>query len=253
VRTKFIAGNWKMFTTTSRARDLAGEVARKLGDERRVAVAVFPPFPYLAVVKDALHGSPVMLGAQNCYPEKEGAFTGEVSPWMLADTGCQWVIVGHSERRHLLGETDAFINRKVLKALEAGLHVILCVGETAEQRQSGQTESILASQLEAGITGVPATALPRLVVAYEPVWAIGTNVIATPEQAQAAHAFLRKRFRDHFGSAADSLIIQYGGNAKPENIATLLHQPDVDGSLIGRASLSADDFLAIVRLGIPGK
>jgi triosephosphate isomerase len=250
-RQKFVAGNWKMFSTAESARALAAGVARGLGEEGRVAVAVFPPFPYLGVVGEALRGSRVLLGAQNCYVAKEGAFTGEVSPAMLVDVGCRYVILGHSERRHVLGETDDLINRKVKLALATGLHVIFCVGEKEEQRRAAQTEAVLDRQLTAGLAGVPADAAGRLVLAYEPVWAIGTGQNATPEQARQAHAFLRRRFADLFGRpAADALLIQYGGSVKPDNAASLLSQPDVDGALVGGASLQADSFLAIARAGI---
>jgi triosephosphate isomerase len=249
MRTKFIAGNWKMFTTQATARQLAAAVAGGLGNEERVRVAVCPPFPYLLPVADALRGSRVALGAQDVYPEKEGAFTGEVSPTMLLDCGCRYVIVGHSERRQGLGETDAFINRKVHAALAAGLHVILCVGETLAEREANRTEQVLESQLSGGMAGLAAGALANLVIAYEPVWAIGTGRNATPEQAQLAHAFLRRRIGETFGEeTASRLPIQYGGSAKPENVASLLGQPDVDGALVGGASLKADLFLAIVRL-----
>jgi triosephosphate isomerase len=252
VRGKFIAGNWKMFTDAAGARRLAQDVVRGLGAEKRVAVAVCPPFPYLALVGEVLRGSPVMLGAQNCWTEKEGAFTGEVSPAMLVDAGCTYVILGHSERRHLLGESDALVNRKVHAALAAGLHVILCVGETLAERQGGQTEAVLAAQFDGSLAGVEAPALARVVLAYEPVWAIGTGQVATPAQAQDAHAFLRGRAAGRFGEeAAGRLLIQYGGSAKPDNVAALLHQPDVDGALVGGASLKADSFLAIVRAALP--
>jgi triosephosphate isomerase len=246
-RPKFVAGNWKMYTDAAGARALADEVSRGAGAWPYVRVAVCPPFPYLPIVADVLRGSPVMLGAQNCYAEREGAFTGEVSPWMLADVGCRWVIVGHSERRHKLGEDDAFINRKVHAALAAGLEVILCVGETIQQRQAGRTEDVLATQLDGGLAGLDASPLRRLVVAYEPVWAIGTGQNATPEQAQQAHAFLRGRVRLRFGAAAaDDLLILYGGSVKPDNAAALIGQADVDGGLIGGASLKAESFLAII-------
>src|SRR5579885_639712 len=252
MRKKFVAGNWKMFTTSATARQLAAAVARGLGEELGVAVAVCPPFPYLTAVAEVLKGSRVALGAQNCYHEKEGAFTGEVSPAMLVDVGCRYVILGHSERRHKLGESDAFINRKVHAALAAGLHVILCLGETLAERQANQTEAVLDTQLQGSFAGLDAQALPRIVLAYEPVWAIGTGQNATPEQAQAAHAFLRGRIAERFGQpAAQSLLIQYGGSVKPDNAATLMHQPDVDGGLIGGASLNADQFLAIVRAALP--
>jgi triosephosphate isomerase len=248
VRTKFIAGNWKMYTHAAVAEQLARGVVAGLGRNSAVQVAVCPPFPYLAHVADVVRGSPVALGAQNLYPEKEGAYTGEVSPAMLLDVGCRFVILGHSERRHVLGESDAFIQRKVLAALSAGLSAIFCVGETLQQRQSNQTEAVLQSQLENGLKGVPPDLLARLVIAYEPVWAIGTGQNATPQQAQEAHAFLRQRCAKMFGEErATSLPIQYGGSVKPDNAAGLLHQPDVDGALVGGASLNADSFLAIVR------
>jgi triosephosphate isomerase len=252
MRQKFIAGNWKMFTNTAAARQLAGAVVAGLGGETRVAVAVCPPFPYLPVVREVLRGSPVALGAQNCFVEQEGAYTGEVSPAMLADVGCRYVILGHSERRHKLGESDAFINRKVHAALAAGLEVILCLGETLAEREGGHTQSVLASQLVGSLAGLDAAALPRVVLAYEPVWAIGTGKVATPEQAQQAHAFVRGRIAAQFGTpAADRLGILYGGSAKPDNVTALLHQPDVDGGLIGGASLNADQFLAIIRFALP--
>ena len=251
MRQKFVAGNWKMYTTLATARALAKAVVEGLGGETRVRVAVCPPAPYLAAVADVLRGAPVELGGQNCYTEKEGAFTGEVSPTMLADVGCKDVILGHSERRHKLGETDAFINRKVHAALAAGLHVILCLGETLDERKTNNTEAVLDSQLAGSLAGLDAAGLRRMVLAYEPVWAIGTGVNATPEQAQQAHAYIRRRIGERFGEeAARSLPIQYGGSVKPENAAALLHEPDVDGGLIGGASLKADQFVAIVRAAL---
>jgi triosephosphate isomerase len=253
MRKKFVAGNWKMFTTASGAEQLARAVVAGLGSEDRVMVALCPPFPYLSRVGECLRGSRVALGAQNLYPEKEGAFTGEVSPTMLMDCGCRYVIVGHSERRHKLGETDAFINLKVKAALAAGLHVILCVGETLAEREANQAEAILHTHVTAGLAGVAIEALPRLVIAYEPVWAIGTGRNATPDQAQQAHAFIRGLFAEIFGEdAAHSLPIQYGGSVKPENAAVLLHEPDVDGALVGGASLKAEQFLSIIRAACSG-
>jgi triosephosphate isomerase len=251
MRQKFIAGNWKMYTTAATARELASAIARGLGSESRVAVAVCPPFPYLLPVAEALRGSPVALGAQDVYCEKEGAFTGEVSPAMLLDVGCRYVIIGHSERRHILHETDALINRKVQAALAAGLHVILCVGETLAEREGNRTEAVLDAQLSGGLAGLTADRLAHLVIAYEPVWAIGTGRNATPQQAQEAHAFIRRRVGQMFGEkVASALPIQYGGSVKPDNAAALLGQPDIDGALVGGASLKADSFLAIVRAGI---
>ncbi len=250
MRQKFIAGNWKMFTTAATAAQLAGAVARGVGHESGVSVAVCPPFPYLAQVAAVLQGSPVGLGAQNLYPEEKGAFTGEVSPAMLRDVGCKYVIIGHSERRHQLGESNAFINRKVKAALAAGLHVILCVGETLGERQGKKTETVLDGQITSGLSGVLAEGLQRLVLAYEPVWAIGTGQTAAPAQAQEAHVFLRQRLGQLYNQeAAQQLVIQYGGSVNPANAASLLGQADVDGALVGGASLKADEFLAIVRAG----
>jgi triosephosphate isomerase len=192
----------------------------------------------------------VGLVAQNLDPEKEGAFTGEVSPEMLVDVGCRYVIVGHSERRRKpeFAETDAFINRKVHAGLAAGLTLILCLGETLQEREENRTEAVLDTQLTGSLAGVSADMMPQIVLAYEPVWAIGTGKNATPDQAQQAHAFIRRRVGEMVTKpAAESLIIQYGGSVKPDNAATLLSQPDVDGALVGGASLVADQFLAIVR------
>jgi triosephosphate isomerase len=252
-RQPFVAGNWKMFTDRAGARELAGAVVEGLGGETRVRVAVCPPFPYLLPVAEVLAGSPVALGAQNCYTEKEGAYTGEVSPAMLLDVGCRYVILGHSERRHKLGESDEFINSKVHAALAAGLHVILCLGETLAERQAGRAEGVLESQLSGSLKGLDAGAPSRVVLAYEPVWAIGTGHNATPAQAQEAHAFIRGWVRQKLGEeVAASLPIQYGGSVKPDNARELFLQPDVDGGLIGGASLKADSFLAIVRAALPG-
>jgi len=255
MRQKFVVGNWKMHTTTADATRLAKEIVDGIGTmsiKDRISVAVCPPFPYLAVVGEILKGSRVALGAQNLYPEKEGAFTGEVSPTMLLDLGCKYVILGHSERRHILGESDAFINQKVRIALTAALDVILCVGETSDQRNAGQTETVLDRQLSQGLVDVPAEILSRVNVAYEPVWAIGSSGHeATPQEVQEAHALLRRRFAQIFGEKpAQLLAIQYGGSVKPENASTLFSCHGVDGALIGGASLHADQFLAIVLAGV---
>jgi triosephosphate isomerase len=252
MRKSFVAGNWKMFTTAASAKALAARIVRHLGTEMGIRVAVCPPFPYLPLVAEVLRGTSIELGAQNLYPEKEGAFTGEVSPTMLLDVGCQHVILGHSERRHKLGETNPFINRKVRLALETGLSVILCVGETLEEREANQTETVLERQLTTGLEGIAAGAMDRLVIAYEPVWAIGTGRNATPEQAQEAHAFLRRRIGELYTPAVgQALLIQYGGSVKPDNARSLLSQLDVDGALVGGASLNADQFLAIIRSALP--
>jgi triosephosphate isomerase len=255
IRQKFVVGNWKMHTTAAEATELAKAIANGMGVMSavdRVSVAVCPPFPYLALVGEILKGSCVALGAQNLYPGKEGAFTGEVSPTMLLDLGCKYVILGHSERRHKLGESDTFINQKVRVALTAGLHVILCVGETSDQRKANQTEAVLDRQLVQGLVDVPADILTRVTIAYEPVWAIGdSGHQATPQQAQDAHALIRRRFGQIYGKkSAQTLVIQYGGSVKPENAASMLTPRGVDGALIGGASLHANQFLAIVRAGI---
>ena len=255
IRKKRVVGNWKMYTTTAEARRLAKAIVvgmKPMAGEDCVSVTVCPPFPYLAIVGEILEGSGVALGAQNLFPESEGAFTGEVSPTMLLDLGCKCVIVGHSERRHTLGESDTFVNQKVRVALAAGLDVILCVGETLEQRQADQTEAVLDRQTVRGLDGVSADTLSRLSMAYEPVWAIGNRGHhATPQQAQDAHAVIRRRFGQLFGEhPAQALGIQYGGSVKPENAATLLSRHGVDGALVGGASLHPDEFLAIVRAGI---
>lgn len=252
MRKPFVAGNWKMFLTAAGAAELASAIVEGIGAEDRVSVAVCPPFPYLNRVAEVLRGSRVALGAQNMYPEKEGAFTGEVSPAMLLDVGCRYVILGHSERRHQLGESDAFIQKKVRVALEAGLNVILCVGETLEERESNRTESVLDRQLSSGLSDLNKEQLKSIGVAYEPVWAIGTGCNATPDQAQIAHHFIRGKFSQFFGEeAAQAVPIQYGGSVKPENARSLMTQPDVDGALVGGASLKGDQFLAIVRAAVP--
>jgi triosephosphate isomerase (TIM) len=251
MRKKFIAGNWKMFTRSIDAELLASGIVKGLGAETRVDVAVCPPFPYLPRVAQAVKGTHVALGAQNCYPKDDGAFTGETSPAMLVDVGCQFVIVGHSERRHLFGEQCVFINAKVHAALKAGLKVILCIGETLEERRGNRTEAVLEAQLTDSLAGVTAEQLKHMVLAYEPVWAIGTGVNASPQQAQDVHVFVRKRVAQQCGeAAARAVVIQYGGSVKPENAAMLLGQPDVDGALVGGASLKVEDFLAIIRAGI---
>jgi triosephosphate isomerase (TIM) len=247
-RKKFIAGNWKMNTTAAMARELAAAIVRGLDFSPGNDVAVFPPFPYLGLVAQELKGHPVDLGAQNLYPEKEGAFTGEVSPTMLLDVGCRYVILGHSERRHVLGESDDFVNRKIVAAVASGLQAIVCVGETLNERERGATPSVLHRQVQSAFKNIAAERFSHIIIAYEPVWAIGTGRNATPEQAQEAHAFLRKEISQLYGEETSASVpIQYGGSVKPENAASLLGLPDVDGLLVGGASLKAESFLAIVR------
>jgi triosephosphate isomerase len=252
IRQKFVGGNWKMHTTAFEAEQLAKGVIDGLAPTDHVTVILCPPFPYLALVGDMLKGSNVVLGAQNMYPETEGAFTGEVSPTMLLDLGCTYVILGHSERRHKLGESDEFINRKVACALAAGLEVILCVGETLEQRKSKLTESVLDRQLSTGLGGVPNEALSRLSIAYEPVWAIGNEEHhATPKEAHDAQLLIRRKLSQICGETwAQEMTVQYGGSVEPANAAAFLGQHGIDGVLIGGASLRADEFLAIARAAL---
>ena len=236
--------------------NLNGEQGRKLcqalrdqlKDVANVRLAVCPPFVYLKDAAAALAGSNIAVGAQNMYVEDEGAFTGEVSGRMLLDAGCRLVILGHSERRHVMGESDAFINRKVLKALALGLEPILCVGEKLEEREAGRTESVVTGQLKAGLAGVEAGRMDKVVIAYEPVWAIGTGKTATPEQAEEVHKLLRGLLTEMYGrKVADKTVIQYGGSVKPDNVAQLMSKPNVDGALVGGASLKAEAFVPLVR------
>ncbi len=250
MRTKYIAGNWKMHKTVAEATALAGALAKALGDVRDRRVMVAPPFTALAAVRQALAGSPILLGAQNAAPELEGAHTGEVSVRMLKDVGASVVILGHSERRHVYGETDALVNRKVALALSQGLEVILCVGETLDERQSGVTERVVETQVTAGLAGVVAAGLARLTIAYEPVWAIGTGKNATPADADAVHRFIRTVLARLYGAgAAEAMTIQYGGSVKPDNASELLSMANIDGALVGGASLKVETFVPIVRHG----
>ena len=247
MRRKFIAGNWKMNTKWDDGPALAGTIAIAIDKADEVEVAVCPPFVYLEAVREAIADSTVGLGAQNCYHEAKGAFTGEISPQMLVDIGCKYVILGHSERRAIFKESNPDVNRKVLAALAAGLTPIMCVGETLAERQADRTASVVREQMEGSLAGLSAEQMLKVVIAYEPVWAIGTGVVATPEQAEAVHADLRRLLETRYNSAvASSVRIQYGGSVNAENAASLLGQPNIDGALVGGASLKADSFLAIV-------
>lgn len=249
MRRYLVAGNWKMNTTAETAAALAKGVAAGVPSRlTSTDVLVCPPYPYLTLVRDVIASSGVALGAQNGYHEPPGAFTGEVSMDMLQDLGCRSVILGHSERRHVLKETDKLINAKVKAARSQGLQVLLCVGELLEEREAGRTEAVLDEQMASGLEGVTAESLQDVVIAYEPVWAIGTGKTASPEQAQAAHAHLRNWLKDRYNpGAADATRILYGGSVKPDNALELLRQPDVDGALVGGACLKADSFLAIIK------
>ena len=248
MRKLFVAGNWKMNLDERRCRDLASRLRSELGTLEELSVALCPPFVYLRAVADVIAGSRIALGAQDMYFESEGAFTGEVSGPMLLDVGCRCVILGHSERRHVIGETDELINAKVLKALEVGLKPILCVGEKIEQRRAGRTEQVVAEQVRKGLKGVSREQMAKLTMAYEPVWAIGTGLNATPEQAQEVHAMLRALVAELYdGDVASNLVIQYGGSVKADNAADLMGMDDVDGALVGGASLKAESFVPIVQ------
>ncbi|VAX35662.1 Triosephosphate isomerase [hydrothermal vent metagenome] len=245
-RTPTIGGNWKMNTTLETGPALARAIAAGLGEAPACEVVVFPPFPFLLAVGEALGGS-LKLGAQDCYHQPDGAYTGEVSIEMLKDCGVSVVLTGHSERRHVLGETDELVNAKTRAVLDGGLACVLCIGETLDQREAGQTDAVNEAQLRAGLAGVSAEQMASVTIAYEPVWAIGTGKVATPEDAQAAHARCRGVLADLFSEeVAQATRIQYGGSMKPGNAPELLAQPDIDGGLIGGASLVAADFLAII-------
>lgn len=249
MRRFLIAGNWKMNTTRQSGVTLAGELAAVVPQaEVGVEVLVCPPYPYLLAVGEKLAGSAVHLGAQDAYFEAPGAFTGEVAVDMLRDCGCRYVILGHSERRHVMGETDAIINRKVRAAVAGGLVPVLCVGELLSERQSGQTEEVLDQQMEGGLAGVSEEEAAQIVIAYEPVWAIGTGVTATPEQAESAHEHLRKWLARRYTPAfSEKVRILYGGSVKADNAETLLGQPNVDGALVGGASLKSSTFVPIIE------
>ncbi len=246
-RKKFVCGNWKMHKTVPEAVALVKELRDGLGEAgAKVQVAVAPTFTALHPVASALRGGPVELAAQNVHWEAQGAFTGEISAPMLADVGCRHCIVGHSERRQLFGETDETVRKKVGAVLSAGILPIVCVGETLQEREAGRTLEVVERQVRAALAGLAAQ-LSAITVAYEPVWAIGTGKTATSAQAQEVHAAIRKILRELGGSQGDAVRIQYGGSVKPENAAELMAQPDVDGALVGGASLKAKDFIAIVK------
>ena len=245
MRTPYVAGNWKLNCSLEQTRSLTQAVAEAAAANAGVDVLVAPPFPYLSLARETA-GDRCRVAAQNCYFEESGAFTGEVSAGMLKDVGCDAVILGHSERRHVLGETDADVNHKVHAALKAGLPVILCVGEQLDDREAGRTESVLDTQMAGGLKDV--SSLQHVTIAYEPVWAIGTGKTASPEQAEEAHAYLRGWVASHYDeSAAGDLRILYGGSVKPDNAADLIGRENVDGALVGGASLKAEQFVPIIE------
>ena len=248
MRKPVIAGNWKMYKTIAEAVEFIEKIKPVAAQATHCKVIVAPPFTALAAAATAAQGSKVSVAGQNCHWDKEGAHTGEVSTGMLLNAGCTHVIIGHSERRHDCGETDEQVNKKVKAALAAGLTPIVCVGETLAERENGETETVLERQFTGGLTGLTPAEFSRIMVAYEPVWAIGTGRTSTPEMAAEAHRFLRGLACRQFGKAeADGLRILYGGSVKPENVGALMAQEEIDGALVGGASLKVDSFRALVN------
>jgi triosephosphate isomerase len=247
-RLPFIAGNWKMNKTIGEALDLARDLKAAISGVKGVEIAVAPPFTALHAVRRELEGSSILLAAQNLYWEEKGAFTGEVSPLMLKEVGCHYVIIGHSERRQFFGETDETVNRRIKAALPQGLKVIFCIGETLKEREEGKTFSVIGRQMEGGLKGLGDKEMGKMVIAYEPVWAIGTGKTATPEQAEEVHRFIREKLGKLYSrKVSEEIRIQYGGSVTPENIKGLMNQPNIDGALVGGASLKAESFSKIVR------
>ena len=253
MRKPFIAGNWKMNMDSNSSVELAAALAKRLSNAAadKATVAVCPPFVYLQATAKALSSSNIALGAQDVYFQGNGAFTGEISVAMLKDVCCTYVLVGHSERRHVLGESDELVNAKLKAAISGGMMPILCVGELLEEREANKTEAVVTRHIEKGLAGIDAEKLCAVTIAYEPVWAIGTGKTASKEQAQEVHAFIRKLIEKMYNKAAAQAIrIQYGGSVKASNAGELMAQPDIDGLLVGGASLKADDFVGIVEASI---
>jgi len=248
MRIPFIAGNWKMFKNTAEALQTVADLLRLTEGVEGIEVVVAPSFTLLRSVSDALADSPIATAGQDCFWEEQGAFTGEVSPVMLADAGCSHVIIGHSERRQHFGESDETVNKKLKAAIAAGLTAIVCIGETLEEREAGTTYTVLERQVRNGLSGLSEAEVKRIILAYEPVWAIGTGRTASDDQAQEAHAFIRGLVAGIYSSAgAEAIRIVYGGSVKPGNIAGLMSRPDIDGALVGGASLEAESFAAVIR------
>lgn len=247
-RVPLIAGNWKMNKTVEESVELVNSLKQRVSDVYGREVLVCPPFVSLVVVKELLKNSNVKLGAQNMYFADSGAFTGEISPLMLKSAGCDYVIVGHSERRQFFGETDEIVNKKMKIAFENGIVPIVCIGETLQQRESNETFSVIERQTKKSLVGITLEQAKKVVIAYEPVWAIGTGKTATPEQAEEVHGFIRKIYSQMYGTeSAETVRILYGGSVKSDNVSEIMKQPDIDGALVGGASLKADEFAKIVR------
>jgi triosephosphate isomerase len=249
MRKKLVAGNWKMNKAIAGSISLASELVRKIGSqEPPCLVAIAPAFIALDSVREVIKKSPVKLAAQNCHFEDDGAYTGEISASMLKAVGCEYVILGHSERRQYFGETDEVINKKVKKVLSEGLQVILCVGETLQEREAGITQKVVEAQVRGTLNGVSESDMKFITIAYEPVWAIGTGKTATPEQAEEVHRFIRDLIQSLYSSSvAESLLIQYGGSVKGSNAKELFQMPNIDGALVGGASLKVDEFYQIIQ------
>lgn len=251
MRKIIIAGNWKMNKDNHEAVELVNLLKREVSDITDVDIIVCPPFTALSDLSDVLTDSNIAIGAQNCYWEDAGAFTGEISPVMLKALEIPYVIIGHSERRQFFGETDETVNKRVRAALKHGLIPIVCVGENLDERESGKTFDVIKTQAENGLKGFSPDEVREMIIAYEPVWAIGTGKTATPQQAQEVHKYIRDLLKGLFGAeAAEAVRIQYGGSVKPDNAGELLSQPDIDGALVGGASLKTQDFSAIIKSGV---
>jgi triosephosphate isomerase len=247
VRRPIIAGNWKMHKTIQESVELVSTLKRNLSGVHHCEIVVCPPFTSLIVVKEVIDGTNIVLGAQNMFWEKKGAYTGEISPEMLVSVGCKYVIIGHSERRQYFHETDETVNKKMLSAFASGLIPIVCVGETLQEREKNITFQVIEKQVKIGLANIPSNKVESLVIAYEPVWAIGTGKTATPEQAEEVQAYIRAIYSEMYGSIpAENIRILYGGSIKPENISELMKQKNIDGGLVGGASLDADSFTKIV-------
>jgi triosephosphate isomerase len=244
-----MAGNWKLNKTPNETIVFVEEIKPLLAGVDDVEIVICPPFTSINVATYLTKNTNIKVGAQNLYWEKSGAFTGEVSGEMLKELGCDYVIIGHSERRQYFGETDRTVNKKILSAFAAGLIPIVCVGETLQERAAGRIEQVISTQIREGLKGLNAREHGKIIIAYEPVWAIGTGQTATPEQANAAHMLIRKLLTEILGEAAQAVRIQYGGSVKPDNVKELLAQPDIDGALIGGAALKADSFEKLVKFG----
>ncbi len=248
MRRTIIAGNWKMYKTLKEGQELVVALRRDLYKIENVDIVICPPYTLLAYLSDALETSNITLGAQDCHWQEEGAFTGEISCKMLRDAGCNFVIIGHSERRQYFGETNDSVNKKIKAALKTGLLPIVCVGENLSERENNKTFDVITDHVQNGLKDITAEDMEKIVIAYEPVWAIGTGKTATPEQAEEVHKFIRGLLNKLFGKETTNMIrIQYGGSVKPENITELMKQPDIDGALVGGASLSVESFSTIVK------